>query len=137
MSSEIDLHVHTLYSQDGEWPPRRILEEARRAGVRFLAFADHDSVAAVPEGIALAPEFGISYAPAVEITSRLGEHDVHVLGYFVDWRSPRLAAALERIGEALVDQARKRVARLEALGFHIEFADVRRFSEGQIGRAHV
>ena len=131
MNSEIDLHIHTRYSQDGEWPPRRIFEEAKRLGIRALAFADHDSVAAIPEGVALAPEFGVSFAPAVEITSRLGGHDIHVLGYFIDWRSPRLAGALEDIGRALVDQARERVARLQSLGFRIEFADVRRFSEGR------
>ena len=131
MASEIDLHIHTNASQDGELTPREVFEEARRLGIRAIAFADHDSVASVDAGVALSREFGVDFAPCVEITTKLSGCDPHLLGYFIDWRSARLDTALGRIGRALMEQARSRVERLRSLGFQIDFDDVRTASEGR------
>jgi hypothetical protein len=129
--SDIDLHIHTTASQDGELAPRQVFELARTSGLRAIAFADHDSVASLDEGVALSGEFGIDFAPAVEITTKLGGHDPHLLGYFIEWRSPRLERTLAWIGGNLVKQADGRVARLRELGFRIEMKQVTEASAGK------
>ena len=122
--TEIDLHIHTTASQDGEFSPSEIFEAARDLGLRAIAFCDHDSVDSIDEGVALSREFEIAFAPAVELTTKFGGSDPHLLGYFIDWRSPRLTDALRRIGEELLEQARGRAARMRELGFHVDFDDV-------------
>ena len=129
--TDIDLHIHTSASQDGELSPREVFERAKTLGLRAIAFADHDSVASLDEGVGLSREFDIDFAPAVEITTRLLGHDPHLLGYFIDWHSPKLTETLERIGEKLVEQARGRVARLREIGFDVEFEEVVQASAGK------
>lgn len=131
MTATIDLHIHTSASQDGELSPRRIFELARDLGLRAIAFADHDSIASLDEGVELSREFAIDFAPAVEITTKLDGHDPHLLGYFIDWHASRLTAVLERIGEKLVEQARGRAARLRDIGFDVEFEEVVQASAGK------
>ena len=129
--TDIDLHIHTTASQDGELSPREVFEAVKALGLRAVAFADHDTVRSLDEGVGLSEEFGIDFAPAVEITTGLEGHDPHLLGYFVDWRSPRLLEVLEWIGAKLVEQARGRVRRLREIGFEIEFEDVVRAASGR------
>lgn len=128
MTAPIDLHIHTRASQDGELSPRELFEMARRLDLTAIAFADHDSVASVAEGVELSREFGIDFAPAVEITTTLEGHDPHLLGYFIDRRSQRLTEALRFTGEKLREQAERRVQRLRALGFHLDMTAVLRAS---------
>ena len=122
--TEIDLHIHTVASEDGELPPREIFVEAKRVGLRAIAFADHDSVASVDEGMALSRAFGIDFAPAVELSTRTGGYDLHVLGYFIDWTSTRLAEVLAQQARWRNETAERRVAKLTELGFAISLADV-------------
>jgi len=129
--AEIDLHIHTTASEDGELSPREIFTEAKRIGLRAIAFADHDSVDAVAEGLALSREFGIAFAPAVEISTRTQGYDLHVLGYFVDPHHEDLRQALSRIVQNRATLAENRVRRLRELGFAIEADDVFRAAAGR------
>ncbi|HUU43604.1 MAG TPA: PHP domain-containing protein [Planctomycetota bacterium] len=122
--TEIDLHIHTEASQDGELSPREIFRSAKTLGLRAIAFCDHDSVGSVDAGVALSREFGLDFAPAVELTTRFEGFDPHLLGYFVDWRAARLVETLAWVGTKLMEQARARAARMRELGFHIDFDDV-------------
>jgi len=131
MTAPIDLHIHTTASQDGELSPREVFEAAMRLGLRAIAFADHDSVRSLDQGVMLSGEFGIDFAPAVEITTKLEGHDPHLLGYFIDWHSPRLERTLAWIGRNIVEQADRRVARLRELGFHLEMRHVIEASVGK------
>ena len=50
MAGRIDLHIHTQASADGVYSPREIFDMARRAGLRAIAFADHNSTESCDEG---------------------------------------------------------------------------------------
>ena len=45
--SYIDLHMHSLYSDDGEFTPTRLVEMCHEAGVKIMAIADHNWVKAI------------------------------------------------------------------------------------------
>jgi 3',5'-nucleoside bisphosphate phosphatase len=115
----IDLHMHTTAS-DGTCTPSALLDQVRRAGIDTFAVADHDTVGAVGEAMALASEAGLHCISAVEITAVHEGKDVHVLGYFVDIESPSLLAFLE---DGRIDRLRRARAmsdRLAALGVPID-----------------
>src|SRR5947208_8656170 len=85
----IDLHLHTTYS-DGSLPPAEVLLLARKAGVTALAITDHDIVDGIPEAIEAGRRLGIEIIPGIEVSSRHGETELHILGYFLDWQDPLL-----------------------------------------------
>jgi len=130
-TSKIDLHVHTNQSEDGELSPREVLALAAEKGLSAIAFTDHDTTAAVDEGQNLAPGLGIDFLPGVEMTTLLGNIDVHVLGYLLDWKDSALGAACARTRESRVAQARLRVARMRQLGFDIDFDRVLEVAAGR------
>lgn len=115
----IDLHVHTTAS-DGRSSPEQVVEAARRAGVRVLAVADHDTVAALDVAAARCAESGITWVPGVEITALLDGADVHLLGYFMDHRSPVLAGFLEAQAADRVRRIHEMIDRLRALGLPLD-----------------
>jgi predicted metal-dependent phosphoesterase TrpH len=113
----IDLHIHTTASSDGQHGPEEIFEMARELKLEAIAFADHNSVASVGEGLRISPEFGIEFIPAIEINTHYKGYDFHLLGYFIDPRDERLLRWLSGLEGKVKRQIRQRVRRLRELGF--------------------
>lgn len=128
----IDLHIHTNASSDGQHGPREIFEMARPKGLRAIAFADHNSVDHVVEGLKLAEEFRLEFIPCLELNTFYNGLDLHLLAYFIDPGNSQLQAWLEDIRKKKIDQAEKRLARLNELGFAFDGNDLRKFSQGRI-----
>lgn len=49
MEKYIDLHMHSKYSDDGEFTPIQLVEQCHEAGIKIMAIADHNSVKAIDE----------------------------------------------------------------------------------------
>ncbi len=128
----IDLHIHTDASSDGQHSPREIFEMARQKGLRAISFADHNSVDHVEEGIRLGAEWAIEFLPCLEVNTLHRGLDLHLLAYFIPPRDPRLRGWLKEIHGKKVEQAGKRVEKLNQLGFFFTAEDVRKFSRGRI-----
>jgi predicted metal-dependent phosphoesterase TrpH len=111
----IDLHLHTTCS-DGTLSPETLVAEAARVGITVLAVTDHDTVAGLPEAEAAAAARGLRLVPGIEITTVNGSADVHLLAYFVDRASPRLAALLARLRDERLARGAEMVDRLRAAG---------------------
>ena len=47
----IDLHMHTMYSDDGEFKPSVLVEMCKNAGLKYIAVADLYSVKGVGEAV--------------------------------------------------------------------------------------
>lgn len=43
----IDLHMHSYYSDDGEFQPEELVQKCKEEGIRYMAIADHNCVRAV------------------------------------------------------------------------------------------
>ena len=116
---EIDLHIHSTASEDGQFAPSRICEMAYACGLKVFSITDHDSVSGTAEALDAARKVGIDFVPGVELTTHACDVDVHVLGYFLDWETPELARHLAMVEDARWAQARGRVKKLQALGIPI------------------
>jgi hypothetical protein len=115
----IDLHTHTTAS-DGRCGPAELVARAVDAGITVLGVADHDTVAAIPEVATAASGRGIRLVPGIEITAVWRGTDVHVLGYFIDCASDRLARFLKAQREERLRRVRVMAGRLAALGCPID-----------------
>jgi predicted metal-dependent phosphoesterase TrpH len=82
---DYNFHLHTVYS-DGQLQPEQLIEQATNLGLRGLAITDHHTVA----GYKIAQEWldlqlSLEELPhlwtGVEITSKLLDTEVHILGY--------------------------------------------------------
>jgi predicted metal-dependent phosphoesterase TrpH len=143
----IELHAHTHFS-DGSLSPADLVSLAVERGLTALAITDHDSVDGVAPAMAAAdalrasPTEGAAAPPeivsGIEISSALEGNDVHVLGYFIDWRSTALASRLERFRDERRARARAILDRLAALGVPIAEEEVfASAGPGVVGRPHI
>ena len=115
----IDLHTHTTAS-DGRCAPAELVARARNAGITVLAVTDHDTVGGCEAAEAACERSGIRFVSGIEITAiRLGG-DVHVLGYFIDWKSPALRSFLAEQRVRRIERVRQIVARLALHGIELD-----------------
>jgi predicted metal-dependent phosphoesterase TrpH len=128
----IDLHIHTNASSDGQYSPQEIFRMAREKGLRAIAFADHNSIGNVEQGIQLAGEFGIEFIPCMELNTLYREMDLHLLAYFLDPADSLLREWLREVRRKKGQQAVKRMEKLNELGFFFTAEDLEKFSEEQI-----
>lgn len=120
----LDLHIHTNFSSDGMYSPRQIFEIAKVKGIKALSFADHNEVAANHEGEKLSGKFGIYYVTGTELNSYYDGKDIHILGYFLDYKSAGIEKFLEHVKSKKDEQTHQRYAKLKDLGFMLEIEDV-------------
>tara|TARA_B100001964_G_scaffold195587_1_gene219713 strand:+ start:1782 stop:2648 length:867 start_codon:yes stop_codon:yes gene_type:complete len=135
----IDLHLHTTAS-DGACPPADLLARAAAAGVGTLSVTDHDTMAAVPEALALAASHELEVLPGIEITAVRDGRDVHILGYFLAPSPPGLDAFLEGQRGHRADRLRAMADRLSAQGFGVDIEALlaaRAVDGRSLGRPHL
>jgi len=113
-----------------------VVRLAHAAGVDVLAITDHDTVAAVDEAHRAGRQLGVRIVPGVEISARLGEKEIHVLGHFVDPAERRLVSSLARFRELRRARAERMVERLRAHGAPLPLEEVLG-EEGSVGRPHL
>lgn len=128
----IDLHIHTDVSPDGDVPVEEIFKKAKELTIQCISITDHNDTSALSQACSLAQKYGIEFIPGVEFNSNFNGRDVHILGYFVDWRTPALEEIIEEIKKRKEVQARERVAKLKSLGFFIEYEDAVKSARGKI-----
>ncbi len=132
-----DLHIHTLAS-DGADTVAEVLKESRRAGLAAIAITDHDSVEAVGEAVALGPGFGVEVVPGIEISVELDDAELHLLGYFVDYRDRELNARLSYLRDIRSQRADQMLEKLEEMGFPLDMeALLPGQMTGAVGRLHI
>ena len=133
----VDLHLHSTAS-DGTLIPAEIIKRAHKLGLTAIALTDHDSVAGIPAVLEARASIDLEFIPGLELSSEYDGRDVHVLGYFIDYRQSYLNEVLTRLRTARFGRARMMVDRLVQLGLSIDFAEVEDYSRGgAIGRPHV
>ncbi|KXB02538.1 hypothetical protein AKJ44_00215 [candidate division MSBL1 archaeon SCGC-AAA261F17] len=118
-----DLHVHTQAS-DGKYTPDEAVKEAHKAGLAAVGIADHDSVDGIEEALAAGKKYGVEVIPGVELSSELGESEIHMLGYFIDWHDRKLRVLLNIIQDVRRWRAKKMVEKLQDLDLSITFEEV-------------
>ena len=136
--AEVDLHLHTTYS-DGRLTPTQLVDLVAQRGLRVVAVTDHDST----EGLAEALEAGEKYPnltiiPGIELSTDIPGTEIHVLGYFINYADPGFQETLSEFRAGRLDRGRRMVDNLEKLGINIDWERVLELSDGgAVGRPHI
>lgn len=132
----IDLHAHTTAS-DGTLTPTQLVHLARDRGLSALAVTDHDTVGGVAEATEAAEACGIELVPGIELSVDYPHGELHLLGYFLDFRNAAFLAQLADLQENRSNRNGLMLRRIQEYGFHITQAEVEaEAGGGQIGRPH-
>ncbi|WP_218090483.1 PHP domain-containing protein [Paenibacillus solanacearum] len=138
----VDLHSHTTAS-DGTQPPADNVKLAAAAGLAAVAITDHDTVAGLAEAIEAGKEYGIEVVPGVEISTVHAGQDIHVLGYFIDWKDETFLSRLAELRRVRDRRNDMIIERLQALGLEVTMDDVMaslmasKKAEETVGRPHI
>ena len=135
----VDLHIHS-HASDGQLSPTAVVNAAVRGRLDVIAITDHDTVAGVNEALAAARALPLDVVPGVELSTRHGAHEIHILGYFIDPDSPSLAAYQSEAGDRRAGRMQEMVRRLQGLGVGVRYEDVVRIAgpeASSLGRPHL
>jgi len=133
----VDLHLHTTAS-DGNLSASELVKLAAELRLKTIAVTDHDSVGSVDEAIIHGHDLGVKVIPGVEMSSDVDGRDIHVLGYFIDYKDADFNSILNKLSNARYTRAQKIVDKLREMGLEISLNDVRQEAgTGAMGRAHI
>ncbi|WP_237163251.1 PHP domain-containing protein [Paenibacillus sp. BIHB 4019] len=120
---QADLHTHTTAS-DGTGSPSYNVQLAKAAGLAAIAITDHDTMAGVEEALAEGERLGITVVPGVELSTVADGQDIHVLGYYANWRDPLWQQRLTGLRSVRDKRNELIVAKLVELGIDITLEEV-------------
>ncbi|PQP80407.1 phosphatase [Paenibacillus sp. PCH8] len=118
-----DLHTHSQAS-DGMQSPTDNVKLAKRKGLSAVALTDHDTVAGVAEAQRAGVEYDIEVIAGVEISTRAGGKDIHVLGYYVNTEDEQFLQELRGLRQAREERNHLIIAKLQELGLEISWREV-------------
>jgi 3',5'-nucleoside bisphosphate phosphatase len=110
----VDLHVHSYYS-DGEESPGSLLLSAINMGFKIFSIADHNYISPDQNQLLrLAKDRGLLYLQGVEISCFDKETDesLHILGYSTFFDIERINRRLQPIVDGYNERAKKIIAKL-------------------------
>ncbi len=137
MGAKADLHTHTICS-DGALSPYELVKKAQAQGLSVVSITDHDSVAAIPDALEFGKEIGVEVISGVELSANFEDKEVHVLGYFVDYKSQRLLDYLTFFRHERIKRAERIVAKLNNLQLPLRIESVMEHAgTGSVGRPHI
>lgn len=141
-----DLHIHTHFS-DSSLSPKQVVGYAQKAGLSTIAITDHDTIDGIDEAIMSAEVSGIEVVPGVELSVETEgglphRGELHILGYFIDWKNPRFNEQLRIFRQTRQERAGLIVSKLKELNIDIDYAHVLQVAKveernGSISRVHI
>lgn len=120
----IDLHMHSRYSNDGEFFPSNLVEACREQQIAIMSITDHNCARANAEAVSAAKEKGIAYIPGIEIDCTYKNTNFHMLGYGIDYRSPDFDRIEACIKEQSLAVSLNMLKKTQALGFDVTEQDM-------------
>lgn len=135
---KIDLHLHSHVS-DGQLSPAALVQAAAVGGLAVIALTDHDTAAGVEEAVRAAEGLPLRVVPGIEVSTRAGEHEFHVLGYWIDPAAEPIRLYQASAAGRRVRRMEGMVGKLREMGIPITYEEVESAAgpAASIGRPHL
>lgn len=114
-----DLHMHSLYSEDGEFSPEELVGMCADKGITMMSVTDHNTVRGNEEAKKAAERTGLCYIPGIEIDCVFEKVNFHVLGYDIDFKSSDFACIEKNVEDQSQEASIKMLEKTRDLGFCI------------------
>lgn len=132
----VDLHVHSAKS-DGTFTPSELVSYALEKGLTAFALTDHDTVDGIDEALEAAKDKPITVIPGIEYSTEYHNRDIHIVGLFIDHKSPVFTEYLTRFQQSRTERNYKLCANLRSADIAITYeALLEMFPDAVITRAH-
>jgi len=118
----VDLHIHTVYS-DGTLTPAQVVEYAMKLKLAAISITDHDSVDGIEEAVDAAKGSNLEVIPGIELSSISdvsSQSEMHILGYYIDYKSEKLKSVLEMFRKTRLERAYKILDKLKENGITLK-----------------
>lgn len=133
-----DLHIHTTAS-DGKYSPCDIVQLAIIKELNLISITDHDTIDGIDDAVNKSKEYNdLLVIPGIELSTLYNDSEVHLLGYFIDYKNKKIINLTEEIKEYRYHRAEQIVNKLQNLDVNITFDEVLEESKSEnIGRPHI
>ena len=132
-----DLHLHTNFS-DGTFSPEELVANAVKQKLCAIALTDHDTLEGCERAAAACATAGIEFITGSELTAEQDDHEIHILGYFLDAQNEKLLTETAKFQLVRQNRIREMVARLNELNVPLDVDDVFKLANCRApGRPHV
>lgn len=134
---KFDLHTHTKYS-DGIFTPKHLIDLSIRLNLDGISITDHDNVDGLEEAIKYAnsiPSFKL--IPGIEFSSIYKDEEIHLLSYFIDYKSKILIDYTTHLKDIRFKRAKKIIEKLKNLDLKISFESIQEKNKHLISRTHI
>ncbi len=137
----IDLHVHSNRS-DGTYSPTELVDYAITKGLTAFALTDHDTIDGLDEAISYAAslketELIPEIIPGIEFSTEYQGKDVHILGLYINYKSPSFTKPLQEFVDSRNMRNEKMCRLLQEQGIDITYDKLlAEFPNAVITRAH-
>lgn len=122
---KLDLHMHSYFSDDGEFSPEVIIDKAIENGLNLISITDHNSVKANSVALEYIKGKNISYIPGIEIDCQYNGLNLHLLGYNFNFTKSCFADLEENIIKEEQKAGIKRIEKIkEATNLYLDSEDV-------------
>ena len=130
----IDLHIHSSFSDDGDYPVKELFRRAEEHSLEAIAITDHDTLSHIGECVEYSASSGVELVPGFEITTMhpADASQQHILCYFADPGNSALKALCDRIRTDRIELAKERFHALSKIGFNYDSSVLERKKDSQI-----
>ena len=94
---------------------KNYLNLAKEKNIEIVAITDHDSVDGIEESIKYGAKIGIEVIPGLEISTDVEGQEVHLLGYFIDYKDHELKKYLKFFRNERLERAKRILINLRKL----------------------
>ena len=130
--NKIDLHVHSKFSNDGEYGIQEIIDKCIDNKIDILSITDHNSIRGIIEAIPKCLNQGIELIPGIEIDCSYNGIDLHLLGYNIDWQSNDFIELEKSIHKKVMDSFPQMIENLDKSGIKVDANEVIEKSNGKL-----
>ena len=127
-----DLHIHSNYSNDGEFEIHKIVEKSLENKVDIISITDHNCVRGITEAIPVCANNGIEFIPGIEVDCSYNGIDLHVLGYNINWQSNDFAELEKSIHTKVMNSFPEMIENLDKAGIKVDGNEVLEKSNGKL-----
>jgi len=114
-----DLHMHSNYSDDGEFTPAELVRKCKDAGITTMSITDHNSAGGNEQAKQEAEKLQVNFITGIELDCTFDGVNLHLLGYQINDKSSDFKTLFKNILSQEKIASYDRLELTRKLGFEI------------------